>query len=130
MCAAGFYYEKLVERNNVEMNVWGSNPTQKRRDKLYIIAEILDIAKDGVLKTQVMYRANLSFTQLNEYLQFMLKINLIEKIDQNDKEIYKATQKGLDFLQRYREINELLKSENGNGKNNVRIPPPHLLKRN
>lgn len=112
------------------MNVWGSNPTQKRRDKLYIIAEILDIAKDGVLKTQVMYRANLSFTQLNEYLQFMLKINLIEKIDQNDKEIYKATQKGLDFLQRYREINELLKSENGNGKNNVRIPPPHLLKRN
>ncbi len=130
MCAAGFYCEKLVERNNVEMNVWGSNPTQKRRDKLYIIAEILDIAKDGVLKTQVMYRANLSFTQLNEYLQFMLKINLIEKIDQNDKEIYKATQKGLDFLQRYREINELLKSENGNGKNNVRIPPPHLLKRN
>jgi len=114
----------------VEMNVWGSNPSQKRRDKLYIIAEILDIAKDGVLKTQIMYRANLSFTQLNDYLEFMLKVNLIDKIVERDKEIYKATPKGLDFLQRYRELTGLLKSENENGKNNVKVPPPHLLKRN
>ncbi|MBS7621480.1 hypothetical protein KEJ32_05145, partial [Candidatus Bathyarchaeota archaeon] len=70
------------------MNVWGANPTQKRRDKLYIIAEILDIAKDGVLKTQIMYRANLSFTQLNDYLEFMLKVNLIDRIVERDKEIY------------------------------------------
>jgi len=82
------------------MNVWGSNPSQKRRDKLYIIAEILDIAKDGVLKTQIMYRANLSFTQLNDYLEFMLKVNLIDKIVERDKEVYKATPKGLDFRQR------------------------------
>ncbi|MEM0008059.1 MAG: winged helix-turn-helix domain-containing protein [Candidatus Bathyarchaeia archaeon] len=112
------------------MNVWGANPSQKRRDKLYIIAEILDIAKDGVLKTQIMYRANLSFTQLNDYLEFMLKVNLIDRIVEKDKEIYKATSKGLDFLQRYRELTGLLKSENENGKNNVKVPPPHLLKRN
>jgi predicted transcriptional regulator len=36
----------------------------KRRDKLSIIAEILEIAKNGTLKTQIMYRANLSFAQL------------------------------------------------------------------
>jgi predicted transcriptional regulator len=120
----------LWKRKIVEMNVWGSNPSQKRRDKLYIIAEILDIAKDGVLKTQIMYRANLSFTQLNDYLEFMLKVNLIDKIVERDKEIYKATPKGLDFLQRYRELTGLLKSENENGKNNVKVPPPHLLKRN
>ena len=112
------------------MNVWGSNSSQKRRDKLYIIAEILDIAKDGVLKTQIMYRANLSFTQLNDYLEFMLRVNLVERIVERDKEIYKATPKGLDFLQRYRELTELFKSENDNGKNNVKVPPPHLLKRN
>ncbi|MGC8998188.1 MAG: winged helix-turn-helix domain-containing protein [Candidatus Bathyarchaeia archaeon] len=120
----------MWKRNIVEMNVWDSNPPQKRRDKLYIIAEILDIAKDGVLKTQIMYRANLSFTQLNDYLEFMLKVNLIDKIVERDKEIYKATPKGLDFLQRYRELTGLLKSENNNGKNNVKVPPPHLLKRN
>jgi len=113
------------------MNPWGSNPGSKRRDKLYIVAEILEIARDGSLKTQIMYRANLSFTQLNDYLRFMLKINLLERVLQNDREIYRATAKGLDFLQRYREINELLKSEEENNcKNGIRIPPQHLLKKN
>jgi predicted transcriptional regulator len=112
------------------MNPWGTNPTSKRRDKLYIIAEILEIAKDGVLKTQIMYRANLSFTQLNEYIRFMLKNELLGKVILNGKELYKATLKGLNFLQRYHEITELLKSENENYKNNVKIPPANILKRN
>jgi predicted transcriptional regulator len=112
------------------MNPWGSDPSSKRRDKLYIIAEILEIAKDSVLKTQIMYRANLSFTQLNDYLRFMLKNELLEKILQNDREVYKATKKGMIFLQSYREITELLKTEEENYKNNVKIPPTHLLKRN
>jgi len=112
------------------MNTWGSNPAPKRRDKLYIIAEILGIAKDGVLKTQIMYRANLSFTQLNDYLKFMLKNELLEKIVSNEKELYKATEKGLNFLQRYRQIIDLLKTEGEVYKNNVKIPPQHLLKRN
>jgi predicted transcriptional regulator len=112
------------------MNSWGSNPSRKRRDKLYIIAEILEIAKEGVLKTQIMYRANLSFTQLKDYLGFMLETSLLEKNKQDNKDIYKATEKGLDFLQRYRQIGNLLKNENNNTKNNVKMPPPHLLKRN
>ena len=112
------------------MNDWGLNPAPKRRDKLYIIAEILEIAKDGVLKTQIMYRANLSFTQLNDYLKFMLNKELLEKVTLNEKEFYKATEKGINFLQRYREITELLKTEGDNYKNSVKIPPPHLLKRN
>jgi predicted transcriptional regulator len=112
------------------MNSWGSNPAPKRRDKLYIIAEILEIAKEGTLKTQIMYRANLSFTQLNDYLRFMLKINLLNKIYENDKEIYKTTEKGMNFLVRYKEITELLKTENTNFKNNVKMPPTHLLKGN
>jgi predicted transcriptional regulator len=112
------------------MNPWGSNPASKRRDKLYIVAEILEIAREGSLKTQVMYRANLSFTQLTDYLRFMLKINLLERVLENDREIYRATSKGADFLQRYREINELLKSEEENNcKNGIRIPPSHLLKK-
>jgi predicted transcriptional regulator len=110
------------------MNPWGSN-APKRRDKLFIIAEILEITREGSLKTQVMYRANLSFTQLNNYLNFMLKINLLEKVRQNEKEIYRATEKGTKFLERYREITDLLKTESENSKDNVKIPPPHLLKR-
>ncbi|MEM2999970.1 MAG: winged helix-turn-helix domain-containing protein [Candidatus Bathyarchaeia archaeon] len=99
----------------------------KRRDKLHIIAEILEIAKDGTLKTQIMYKANLSFTQLNEYLKFMLKNELLTRLADKGKMVYAATAKGLDFLQRYRELTELLK-EAEKGKNGVKIPPQKLLK--
>ncbi len=109
------------------MNSW-KNETSKRRDKLGIIAEILEIAKEGTLKTQIMYRANLSFAQLNEYLKFMLKTSLISKFVYNGKEVYESTEKGIDFLQRHLELTELLK-ENENGKNSVRIPPQNLLKK-
>lgn len=109
------------------MNSWRIDPP-KRRDKLYIIAEILEIAKEGILKTQIMYRANLSFTQLNEYLKFMLKINLLEKKFRNDKEIYKTTEKGLDFLQRYQEIIDMLRSEDCL-RNGAKLPPSKILKR-
>jgi predicted transcriptional regulator len=86
---------------------------QRRRDKLHVIAEVIETAKEGALKTQIMYRVNLSFTQLNDYLTFMLKSDLLEKIDRNNREIYKATEQGLDFLERYQEITSLLRSESG-----------------
>ena len=112
------------------MNPWGSNPSSKRRDKLYIIAEILEIARDGTLKTQIMYKANLSFTQLNEYLAFMLRIGLLGRVNVNAKDGYRASEKGLDFLRRYHEIAELLEPDgNNNSRNHVKIPPQHLLKK-
>jgi predicted transcriptional regulator len=88
---------------------------RRGRDRLFIVAEILEIAMDGSLKTQIMYRANLSFTQLNDYLNFMLRISLLEITLENDKDTYRATDKGVDFLQRYREITELLKTEEEEG---------------
>jgi predicted transcriptional regulator len=42
--------------------------TGKLRDRFCIIAEILVVTKDGSLKPQIMYRADLSLAQLNEYL--------------------------------------------------------------
>jgi len=46
---------------------------RKRRDRLHIIAKILQTAKDGALKTPIMYKANLSFAQLNEYFKAIRK---------------------------------------------------------
>lgn len=109
------------------MNSW-KNDASKRRDKLGIIAEILEIAREGTLKTQIMYRANLSFAQLNDYLKFMLKISLLNKFRNNGKDVYSTTEKGVDFLQRHLELTELLK-EDENGKNGVKIPPQSLLKK-
>jgi len=96
------------------------------------MAEILEVAIDGALKTQVMYRANLSFAQLNEYLRLMLDLKLLETIRNTERVTYKTTAKGVRYLQSYREIRDLLKRErggssepsNGNGGNGV-----YLVKR-
>jgi predicted transcriptional regulator len=84
----------------------------KRRDRLHIIAEILTITKEGSLKTQIMYKANLSFAQLNEYLNFLTKIELLCSLKENSKNIYKITNKGQKYLEKYKDISEIL------GKNN------------
>jgi len=111
------------------MNSWKKDSSSKRRDKLSIIAEVLEIAKDGALKTQIMYRANLSFAQLNDYVKFMLKTGLINKFHANGKDVYATTDKGIEFVQRHFELTELL-NENENNKNGVKIPPYNLLKKN
>jgi predicted transcriptional regulator len=80
----------------------------KRRDRLYIMSEILTIAKNGCLKTQIMYRANLSFAQLNEYLSFLIKMELLQLKNENQKNTYKTTEKGEKYLEKYDDIADLL----------------------
>jgi predicted transcriptional regulator len=80
----------------------------KRRDRLYIIAEILKIAREGSLKTQIMYKANLSFAQLNEYLSFLTRMELIKIRKEENKKVYRITEKGEEYLERYEEISSLL----------------------
>ena len=101
-------------------NEWPEAP-RKRRDRLYIISEILIIAKDGSLKTQIMYRANLSFAQLNEYLSFLLKIKLLKVVKHNGKTAYKTTTKGIKYLENYEKIAGLLSGEEDPDKRNSPI---------
>ena len=122
-------YRKLIWKRRLELNSYIAETTSRRRDKLCIMAEVLEIAKEGTLKTQIMYKANLSFAQLNEYLKFMLKIKLMQKLTNQGKDVYIATEKGLDFLQRQSELTELLKTEEEQPRNSVRIPPANLLRK-
>lgn len=91
--------KEVLERNS-----------RRRRDRLYIIADILNIAKSESLKTQIMYKANLSFAQLNEYLSFLLETRLIVSNAHNERTVYKVTSKGMRFLQNYAKIRDLLKA--------------------
>ena len=74
-----------------------------------IIANMLEAAKEGSIKTQIMYKANLSFTQLNGYLEFLLNHGFITQTGSKGKEIYVTTEKGVNFLQRHNELVRLLK---------------------
>ncbi len=101
--------------------------SRKRRDRLFIMAEMLEIAREGSLKTQIMYRANLSFAQLNEYLSLLLDLHLLETVKTTEKTLYKTTDKGLRYLQSYREIRELLKK--GKENNSKEANSLYLIKR-
>ena len=65
-----------------------------RRSEMEIIATILDITKQGVKKTKILYKANLSYVQLKNYVSFLLEKGLLENIGN----MYSTTKKGRLFL--------------------------------
>jgi predicted transcriptional regulator len=73
------------------------------------MGEISYIALKPVLKTQIMYRANLSFSQLNEYLSLMIDLGLLEAIQdkEGNRTAYRTTKKGLRYLTAYNEVRKL-----------------------
>ena len=88
-----------------------SRGIRQHRSRLKIINDILSVARHGERKTHIMYRANLSYDQLNEYLTFLLENKLIEKEADQEYEgalIYKATSKGRQFLERYAQLQEII----------------------
>lgn len=80
----------------------------KNRHRSSIMAEVLEIAKESTIKTHIMYKATLSYTQLIKHLSFLLDRNLLEVVKTSGKTTYKTTDKGLRYLWHYREIEELL----------------------
>jgi predicted transcriptional regulator len=72
-----------------------------------IIANILESATNGAKKTRIMYRAALNFRQLQRYLPLLIKRGLINYAETNKGGVYKTTEKGRDFLQKYEELKRL-----------------------
>jgi len=78
-----------------------------KRDRLKIIAEILQAAKNGAKKTHIMYQCNLSYHQTKKLLTFLLETGFI-RIGNS----YDTTEKGLRFLQTYQTLELLLNRKN------------------
>ena len=75
----------------------------KNRSRMEIVANILDIARSGALKTHLMYKANLSYMVVSQYLDFLSKAELIRETfdDQGMVKLYQTTARGLKYLQVY-----------------------------
>ena len=81
----------------------------ERRDRLKIMAEIMEAAKGGQLKTRIMYMVNLSFTQVNEYLSFLTEMGFLSVRADNRKKLYETTDKGKRYIENFKEMSSLLK---------------------
>lgn len=99
--------------------------SRKRRDRLTIMAEILNAASKGTVKTRIMCRADLSFAQLEEYIPFLREVKLLRVNRENGRTIYERTQKGAKYLETFLEIKGLLKKT---GRSNPIHTPPYWTK--
>ncbi len=78
------------------------------RDKLEIIRDILEAANGrAVTKTKIMYGAALSYNQLQEHLMFIGKRDLL--CYDKEAQSFKTTEKGIEFLQLYNKIGEIVR---------------------
>ncbi len=87
--------------------------SRKKRSRLTIMAEILDVARKGTVKTQIMCRADLSFTQLKGYISFLREVNLLKVNTENGKTIYVRTPKAVEYLETFAQIKSLMKKNSG-----------------
>jgi predicted transcriptional regulator len=71
----------------------------KNRSRLQISSELLRHAINGELQTRLMYKTNLSYDSLKEYLA-VLTANGLLTFDADHK-IYKTTPKGRKFIATY-----------------------------
>jgi predicted transcriptional regulator len=55
-----------------------------------------------------MYKAGLSFAQLDKYMQILIGSELLETSDGRRKPVYRTTPKGKSFLETYYELVKLL----------------------
>lgn len=79
-----------------------------KRSRHNIISEILDICKDGASKTRIVYQANLNFRTVNPYIDLLIKNGLID-VSYGNSVLYKTTEKGMDLLDNFKQINNELK---------------------
>jgi predicted transcriptional regulator len=76
------------------------------RNRIDIIAELLDAASTPITKTKMMYRAMLSYEQLKEYLVILAENDLIAY--NNPSRRFTTTDTGYQFIRRYHDLNELI----------------------
>jgi predicted transcriptional regulator len=65
----------------------------ERRDKLDILLAILEITRQPVKKTHILYTAKINFFQLTKYLDLLLAIGMVEVVS-TPFEGYLITEKG------------------------------------
>jgi len=84
----------------------------KRRDRHDIVTEILKTAREGKIKTHIMYKAKLSYSQINTYLQLLVEKGFLENNTVVRKKqtitLYRTTTKGIHFIENIETVNQLL----------------------
>lgn len=90
----------------------------ERRDKIQIYADLLKVSNKGVKMTRILRLANIQYNTFIECIDTLCEAGLLEKIlllkdekasnDNRSKYAYKATEMGLEWLERVDEVYQRL----------------------
>jgi len=71
----------------------------QRRSNIEIIADMLRVGENGAGKTEIMYSANMSYSQIQKYLEYLVNQGFVNKVDlDNTMVAYQVTDSGLKLL--------------------------------
>ncbi len=85
----------------------------RKRERLQVIYDILKAIqeRDGNIKpTHILYKSNLSHQMLDEYMNELIEGNFVVKIEKEKYKTYKITQKGIDYIDKYKLITNFINS--------------------
>lgn len=85
----------------------------KKRDRLQIIYDILKAIHDKnnrIRPTHILYKSNLSHQMMEEYLSELISKGFVVMNEEKSGKTYSLTQKGFDYLNKYRLISEFTDS--------------------
>ena len=82
-------------------------PTSNRT-RVEILASILKVAGTRTLKTHIMYKANLSFRQLERYLALLETNGMLARTFDDNTIMFQVTEKGNEFLKDYERVSTYL----------------------
>ena len=81
----------------------------RRRSDIEIIADMLKVGENGAGKTEIMYSANMSYSQIQKYLGYLTAQGFIDKMKMGNPSVtYQVTDSGLKLLQLISSIKEML----------------------
>jgi predicted transcriptional regulator len=87
------------------------NSSSRNRGRTQIMADILNHCKETKRKSHVMQKANLNFDQVSHYLRDLLGGGLVEQGLSEGGKIYRTTDKGREFLDRYQKLIGFFRSD-------------------
>ena len=81
----------------------------RRRSNIEIIADMLRVGESGAGKTEIMYSANMSYSQIQKYLDYLVNQGFVNKVDMGNTLVaYQVTESGLQLLKAIDSLMEML----------------------
>ena len=80
----------------------------KKRSDIEILADILKVANDGAKKSHIVYKANLNFKIVRNYLNILKNSGLITG-PEGRSNLYQTTEKGVEYINHFETFKSYMK---------------------